>query len=267
MAMVINTNIASENTQRLLDDVSRNQMRSMERLTTGMRINSARDDSSGLSAVTNMSSQLQGLAIATNNANDGINTLQTGDHALSDSTELLQRMRELGLQSMNSTYTSAQRGDMDVEFQQLNSELSRLASVTKFNNTNLLTGASVTLQAGWGVGAENKLVMSGFALTSVQADVKTMVNASAAVISISGRMQSIQTQRAKWGALVNRVEMAIDRMGALETTVKSSRSRWLDTDYAKEAANLAKTQVLQQAGTAMLAQSNQSSQNVLSLLR
>jgi flagellin len=267
MAMVVNSNIASENTQRLLEEVSRNQMRSMERLTTGLRVNSARDDASGFSVVNNMTRQIQGIGVATTGANDGINMLQTADQSLSDSTELLQRMRELGLQSMTSTYTSAQRGDMDAEFQQLNAELSRLASNTKFNNQQLLKGATFSLQAGWETEATNKIQMSGFLLASVQADVKTMANASQAVVAISGRMQSIQTHRAKWGAVVTRVENAISGMNRLEGVIKESRSRWLDTDYAKESANLAKTQVFQQAGMAMMAQSNQSTQNVLSLLR
>jgi flagellin len=267
MAIVVNTNMANETTQRLLDEVSRSQMRSMERLTTGLRVNSAKDDASSFSVVNQMNSQLRGLAIATNNANDGINMLQTGDTALSDSTELLQRMRELGVQSMSGSYTSTQRSDMDTEFQQLNSELSRIASATKFNNHQLLKGSDFAVQVNWGTDAESKLTMSGFALQFVAVDVKTMANASAAVVAISGRMQSIQTQRTKWGAMVNRVENAIASMDRLGLAVSSSRSRFQDTDYAKESANLARTQVSQQAGMAMMAQSNQSAQNVLSLLR
>lgn len=267
MAMVVNTNMASESTQRLLDEVSRSQMRSMERLTTGLRVNSARDDASSFSIVSHMNSQLKGLEVATNGANDGINMLQTADSALSDSTDLLQRMRELGVQSMSGSYTSAQRGYMDVEFQLLNSELSRIASNSKFNNQQLLKGASFALQAGFGVALTNKVDMSGFLLTSVAVDVKTMANASQAVVAISGRMQSIQTQRAKWGAVVTRVENAISGMDRFGAMVQSSRSRVLDADYAKESANLARTQVSQQAGVAMMAQANQSTQNVLSLLR
>lgn len=267
MAIVVNSNIASESTQRLLEDVSRSQMRSTERLTTGLRVNSARDDASGLSIISNMTRQIQGLDVATNGANDGINMLQTADRSLSDSSDLLQRMRELGVQSMSSTYSSAQRGDMDAEFQQLNAELSRIASATKFNNLTLLQGSSFELQAGWDVDATSKINMSAFQLTAVQANIQTMGNASIAVISVSSRLQSIQTQRAKWGAMVTRVEMAITGMDRLSAGTKSSRSHWLDTDYAHESANLVRTQMSQQAGMAMMAQSNQSTQNVLSLLR
>lgn len=267
MAMVINTNIGAENANRLLDKTARSQATSMERLTSGMRINSAKDDSSGLSAVTNMTSQSRGLTMGVNNANDAINMIQTGDGALEDTTELLQRMRELGLQAMNATYTSAQRQDMNEEFTHLNNEITRIASITKFNNINVLKGSTFSFQVGWEVGENNKIHMSGFSLTSINATLSDQGAASDAVASISGRLQSIQTRRAKWGAVVNRLENAVSNMNNINENVKTSRSRMLDTDYAKESANLARTQVLQQAGQAMLSQANQSSQNVMSLLR
>lgn len=274
MAMAINTNIGAENAVRLMDKTSRSQAVSMERLTSGTRINSAKDDSSGLSVATNMTVQSRGLSIATNNANDSINLIQTADGGLDDASELLQRMREIGLQSMNSTYTSLQRTDMQAEFQQLNSEITRMASNTKFNNMAVLkgtgedgVGAGFSFQIGWETGSQNRMIMSGFSLQSIAMGVSNMANASAAVISISARLQSIQTQRAKWGAVVNRLENAISNMGNMKEKTDSARSRVLDTDYAKESANLARTQVLQQAGQAMLSQANQSSQNVMSLLR
>jgi len=274
MAMMINTNIGSENAVRLMDKTARSQATTMERLTSGTRINSAKDDSSGLSVATNMTVQTKGLSMATNNANDAINMIQTADGAMSDTTDLLQRMREIGLQSMNSTYTSNQRNDMDAEFQQLNSEISRMASNTKFNNMQLIkgtgeagAGTGFSFQIGWETNTQNRMIMSGFAMQSLAVDVKTMGGASAAVNAISGRLQSIQTQRAKWGAVVNRLETAISNMSNMGTKTAASRSRMLDTDYAKESANLARTQVLQQAGQAMLSQANQSSQNVMSLLR
>jgi flagellin len=274
MAMVINTNVGSENAIRLLDKTARSQATTMERLTSGSRINSSKDDSSGLSVVTNMNVQTKGLQIGMNNANDAINMIQTADGGLSDATDLLQRMREISLQSMNSTYTSLQRGDMDAEFQQLNSEISRMASNTKFNNMALLRGTGENLagggfsfQIGWETGSQNRMIMSGFSLNSIKMDVKTMATASQAVISISVRLQSIQTQRAKWGAVVNRLDSAISNMNNMQTKTDAAKSRTLDTDYAKESANLARTQVLQQAGQAMLSQANQSSQNVMSLLR
>jgi flagellin len=274
MAMTINTNIGAENAVRLMDKTSRSQATSMERLTSGQRINSAKDDSSGLSVATNMNVQSRGLGIAMNNANDSVNMIQTADGALNDTTELLQRMREIGLQAMNSTYTSNQRIDMNAEFQQLNSEISRMASNTKFNNMQLLKGTGeagggtgFSFQIGWETGVQNRMIMSGFKLASIQGSVKSMGGASMAVQAISVRLQSIQTQRAKWGAVVNRLDNAVSNMNNMQTRTDAAKSRVLDTDYAKESANLARTQVLQQAGQAMLSQANQSSQNVMSLLR
>lgn len=274
MSMVINTNIGAENAVRLMDKTSRAQATTMERLTSGQRINSSKDDSSGLSVATNMTVQSRGLVMAANNANDGINLIQTGDGALDDATSLFQRMRELGLQAMNSTYTSTQRQDMNEEFQQLNGEIARIASITKFNNLPMLNTASglaignkFEFQVGWEVGAQNKIAISAFSLTGVTGTLSTMAQASAAVVSISTLLQSIQTTRAKWGAVVNRLENAILNLHNMDEQVKKSRSRILDTDYAKESAELARVQVLQQAGQAMLSQANQASQSVMSLLK
>lgn len=270
MGMVINTNIGSENAVRLLDKTSRAQATVMERLTSGLRINSAKDDSSGLSVVTNMTVQSRGLVMAANNANDGINLIQTGDGALSDATDLFQRMRELGLQAMNSTYTSSQRADMNAEFQQLNGEIGRIASITKFNNMPMLNttySLSFGFQVGWETGSQNRIAIDTFSLNGVTGSIGTMADASATVVSISVFLQSIQTTRAKWGAVVNRLENAILNLHNMDEQVKKSRSRMLDTDYAKESAELARTQVLQQAGQAMLSQANQASQNVMSLLK
>jgi flagellin len=183
-------------------------------------------------------------------------------------------MREIGLQSMNSTYTSLQRVDMQAEFHQLNSEITRMASNTKFNNMQLLQGTGEALggtgfsfQIGWETASQNRLIMSGFKLTSIGTNVLNMQAASQAVLSISGRLQSIQTQRAKWGAVVNRLENAISNMNNMKERTDTAKSRMNDTDYAKESANLARTQVLQQAGQAMLSQANQASQSVMSLLK
>lgn len=268
MSMVINTNVSSENAIRLLDKASRSQTTSMERLTSGLRINHSKDDAAGQSVVTNMTSQSRGLVMSVQNANDGVNMIQSADGALGDSVELLQRMRELGIQSMNETYTDTQRTDMNEEFQQLNKELTRIGQTTKFNGQQLLSTAdSYQFQVGWENGTTNKVKFSTFALASIGFSIKTIGTASAAVSGISAKLQSIQTQRAKWGALQNRLESGISNLNNVNENVQASRSRIQDTDYAKESANLARTQVLQQAGMSMLAQANQSSQNVLSLLR
>jgi len=268
MAMVINTNIGSENAIRLLDKTSRSQATSMERLTSGQKINHSKDDASGQSVVVNMTSQSRGLTQAVSNANDGMNMIQTADGALGDGVELLQRMREIGIQAMNETYTDPQRADMNEEFQSLNAELTRIGQTTKFNNQQVLsTAKSYQFQIGWENGTANQVHFSTFALASIAGSVTALGVASAAVSTISAKLQSIQTQRAKWGALQNRLENSVSNLNNVNENVKSSRSRLNDTDYAKESANLARTQVLQQAGMSMLSQANQGSQNILSLLR
>jgi len=268
MSMMLNTNIGAENAIRLLDKISRSQATSMERLTSGVRINHSKDDAAGQSVVINMTSQLRGLSMAVNNANDGMNMIQTADGALGDGVELLQRMRELGIQAMNETYTDAQRADMNEEFQSLNKELTRIGQTTKFNNQQVLsTAKSYQFQVGWETGTANQVHFSTFALASITGSVTALGVASAAVSTISAKLQSIQTQRAKWGALQVRLEFSVSSMMNMSENFSASRSRLFDADYAKEAANLARTQVLQQAGMSMLSQSNQMSQNILSLLR
>lgn len=262
----LNTDIASQNVMRILDKITRNQAKVMEQLTSGYAINHASDNAAGLSVVTNMTSQIRGYDIAVNNANDSINMVQTADGALDDTTSLLQRMRELSLQSMNATYTSTQRIDMNTEFQQLNSEISRIAGVTKFNNQKVF-GASYQFQIGWETGAQNKLTMSGFSLASVAGDILTMGTASTMIGTISGRLQSIQTQRAKWGALVNRLDTAVSNMNNMKVRTSESRSRLWDVDYAKASAELAKNQILQQAAMAMMSVANQNKQGIIALLR
>jgi flagellin len=155
---------------------------------------------------------------------------------------------------------------MNTEFKQLNSEISRIAQVTKFNNQKLF-GASYQFQVGWETGATNRISMSGFSLASVAGDILTMGNASTMIGTLSGRLQSIQTQRAKWGAVVNRMEAAISNMNNMKVRTMDSRSRVWDTDYAKESAELAKDQIRQQAAMAMLSVANQNKQGLLALLR
>lgn len=268
MAMVINTNVGSLNATRLLDQSSRSQATSMERLTSGVRINNSKDDAAGQSVVTNMTSQIRGLDMAVRNANDGMSMIQTADGALDEQVGMLQRMRELAVQSMNGTYTSTQRTAMNEEVKQLNSELARISSTTKFNGTSLLNATSVVnFQVGWERGTTNKIAFSKANFASITAGVATAASASTTVANISARLGSIEAQRAKWGAVQNRLEYTNSNLQNVAENISASRSRIQDTDYAKEAANLARSQVLQQAGMSMLSQSNANGQNVLSLLR
>ncbi|MCI4411132.1 MAG: flagellin FliC [Thiotrichales bacterium] len=277
MSMVINTNTSSNNAIRLLDKSSRSQETSMQRLTSGLRINSGKDDAAGLSVATGMTTQINGLTMATRNANDGMSMLQTMNGAMEEVTNMIQRMRDLAVQSMNGTYTAAQRADMNAEFSQLTQEITRVGSTTKFNGTAVLQSLdSTSFQVGWENGTTNKIgsgqmdlavSVSDIALSLGALSVGSAGDASAALSDISDLLSVIKTGRAKWGALMNRLDYTINNLQTTSSNTSASRSRIQDADYAQESANLARTQVLQQAGMAMLTQSNQSSQNVLSLLR
>lgn len=318
MSMIINTNLASENAIRLLQKNTTSQSTSMERLTSGMAINHAKDNAAGLAIVTKMDSQVRGTDQSIRNANDGMAMIQTMDGASAEIVDMLQRQRELAVQSLNGTYTKENRAQMDTEFQQLTKEIDRVATTTKFNGVNamanlstngsvLMTKQSATnLQIGWEVagktGSRNKLAASRFNFNTTASGaanslgtagnifgvytfrgaagsvvrtsgkfngqtISTQATASIAVMKIDSALSNIGTVRAKWGAFQNRLEYTVSNLNSLNQNIKSARSQIQDTDYARESANLARTQVLQQAGMSMLSQSNQSSQNVLSLLR
>ncbi|WP_178861198.1 flagellin N-terminal helical domain-containing protein [Thiomicrorhabdus cannonii] len=274
MAMVINTNMGSINAVRILDQTSSEQKTAMERLTSGLRINKAADDAAGLAVTTGMTTQIRGTDMAMRNANDGISMLQTLDGASEEIVSMLQRMRELGVQSLNGTYSNENRTQMHAEFTQLRTEIDRIANTTKFNETSLMDGtnASVVIHAGWEKGVNNKITISTFdfnsAALSVAGDtISTVAGASAALTAIDADLSNINTIRAKWGALQNRLESTVSNLNNVNENMSASRSRIMDADFAKESANLARTQVLQQAGMSMLSQANQMSQNVMQLLQ
>ncbi|WP_028486245.1 flagellin N-terminal helical domain-containing protein [Thiomicrorhabdus chilensis] len=288
MAMVINTNMGSLNAVRLLEGSSKEQQTSMERLTSGLRINKAADDAAGLAVVTQMSTQIRGTDMAIRNANDGIAKVQTLDGASEEVTSMMQRMRELGVQALNGTYSQANRSQMDEEFTQLKAEIERIAQTTKFNGVNMMNGAAsdasnaALFHVGWETGANNKISMSvlnfsagafsdgaGFVVSdlTLTSTATGTTAASATVVALDGMLSRINTQRASWGALQNRLESTVSNLTNVNENIQSSRSRIQDADFAKESANLARTQVLQQAGMSMLSQSNQQSQNVLQLLQ
>lgn len=311
MAMVINTNIGSENAIRLLDKSGRSQSTSMERLTSGQRINGANDDAAGLAIVTGMTAQIRGTDMAIRNANDGMGLLQTMDGASEEVVNMLQRMRELSIQSLNGTYNAENRVQMNTEVQQLRKEIDRVAGTTKFNEIPLMATlsakggflsaapTSLKLQVGWEVAnagsGRDKITISianfwtgvsgntgvfGTATITAANGSKAVVNssfdkisittpsaASKAVMKIDSALSRISTERAKWGALQNRLEYTVSNLQNVNENMQAARSRIQDTDYARESANLARTQVLQQAGMSMLTQANQMSQNVMSLLK
>ena len=275
MSLIINTNMGSENAVRLLDESSRAQKSSMERLTSGLRINHTADDAAGKAVVTRMDSQISGTDMAIRNAQDGINVVQTVDGASEEIVNMIQRMRELGIQSANDTYTSAQRNQMNEEVSQLKTEINRVASTTKFNGTKLMNGSNATLsmQVGWETGAVNQIKVDMISMQtsalgiSAGNNITTQSKALLLVDQADKAISKINSTRAKWGAVQNRFEHTITNLQNVNENIKASRSQIEDADFAKEAANLAKAQILQQAGMSMLSQSNQQAQNVMQLLR
>jgi flagellin len=276
--MVINTNMGALNAVRLMDQTSRDMATSMERLTTGQRINSSADDAAGLAIVTNMDTQIRGTEMAIRHANDGISVMQTLDGATEEVVSMMQRMRELAVQSMNGTYTDANRSQMDAEFGQLQNEIDRIAVTTKFNEQSLMDGTGgtsgvITIQVGWEGGTNNQITVStkNFKVaslnTNASATVATISAASAALANIDKDLSAMNLQRSKMGAIQNRLEHTVSNLQNMNENMSAAKSRILDTDFAAESAALAKSQVLQQAGMSMLAKANQSVQQVTQLLQ
>ena len=273
MAMVINTNVGSLNATRQLDISSRDLAVSMERLTSGLRINSAADDAAGLAVTTSMTTQIMGTDMAIRNANDGISLAQTIDGASEEMTNMMQRQRELTIQSLNGTYTAENRAAMDAEFSALSDEIARIASTTKFNGVPVMnTTAQIEIHAGWeDTNADSITVtaIGGSAIATAVAaeDITTSATAAAALLVLDLQISTLSSARSGVGAVQNRLEYTVANLQNVSENISASRSTILDADFAKESANLARTQVLQQAGMSMLSQANQASQNVMQLLQ
>lgn len=281
---VINTNVKSLVAQNAATVNNRSLSKAMEQLSTGKRINSAADDAAGLAISNKMTSTIRGLDQAVRNANDGISLLQTAEGATQEITNMLQRMRELAVQAGNDTNTATDRSAMNTEVTALKNEITRIADNTSWNGMKLFTGATagsaggigttgnVTLQVGSGSAASNqisvqfddiddtKLGINGISLT-------TRSGATGALTTLDTAITTIDTDRARFGATINRLTYAVDNLTNISQNTQDSRSRILDTDYAQTTTELARTQIIQQAATAMLAQANQAPQSVLSLLR
>ena len=280
---VINTNVNSMVAQNAVNINARNLSRAMEQLSTGKRINGAKDDAAGLSIAQVMTSQIRGLNQAVRNANDGISMLQTADGAMIEQTNMLQRMRELAVQSATDTVTTSQKGYLDVEYQKLLGEIDRIGGMTQWNDTKILDGTTAPASGTAGtyvfhVGAQDNQTISvtfkGAVSTGtgIFADVAgTAINSdvlsNTAIQKIDLAFKELNTARAEIGASINRLTYAADNLSNVSTNTAGSRSRIQDTDYAVAAAELARTQIIQQAGTAMLAQANQAPQSVLALLK
>lgn len=265
MASVINTNIASLNTQRNLSTSQSSLNTSIQRLSSGLRINSAKDDAAGLSIATRMDSQIRGMSVAVRNANDAISFSQTAEGGLSKVTDSLQRMRELAVQSANGTNTGADRTNLNAEFTQLQAEVTRLGTATKFNGTAVFTTAARVFQVG--ADTTDTISVNGVAAASITGAITSASGATAAITAIDAALTTVNTNRATLGAIQNRFEAVIGNLQVATENQSASKSRIMDADFAKETANLTRGQILQQAGTAMLAQANSLPNNVLSLLR
>ena len=289
---VVNTNVNAAIAQNALVRNERSMNTAMERLSTGQRINSASDDAAGLAIASRMTSQIRGLDVAVRNANDGISMISTADGALVEVTNMLQRMRELALQASNGTTTSADRDYLNSEYANLLTEIERIAQNTQWNGSDILDGTAngtsgtVAFQVGANGGqtvsvnfgnATNAAVATTSGLLQDVASAAPTITAgttasaltkgTSAVTAIDTAITNVSTQRATFGAAMNQLTYAVDNLSNVKVNSEAARSRILDTDYAKETSELARTQIIQQAGTAMLAQANQLPQTVLSLLQ
>ena len=267
MAMTINTNVMSLNAQRNLITSQGSLATSMQRLSSGLRINSAKDDAAGLAIADRMNTQIRGITVAIRNANDGISLAQTAEGALSTITDALQRMRELAVQSLNGSNSSGDRGNLNTEFTQLQAEITRIADQTKFNGSAIVgTGATTnTFQVGANSGDTLQITTSQ--VTTIGGDILSVSTANTALADIDAKLDAINTDRATYGAAMSRFEMAIQNLQVSSENQSAARGRIIDADFAAETANMSRAQILQQAGTAMVAQANQLPQQVLQLLK
>ena len=279
MPVIVNTNVNSLFAQRKLGKSQAGVTKSLERLTTGMRINSAADDAAGLAISTKFESKIRGMEQAQRNANDGISLLQTAEGAMNQMSDILIRMRELSVQSANGTISDTERGFLNTELSALTSELARISDNTEFNGKKLLNGsasAGITFQVGINNNAADKITVS---ITDIGVDklgsggnfisgasVSTTAKAQTALTTIDAALNKLSTVRSSIGASQNRLNVTIDNLGSSIENLSASNSRIRDVDVARESANLTKNQILVQAGVSVLSQANSSPQVALSLL-
>ena len=281
---VINTNIMSLNAQRNLSATQSALATSVQRLSTGLRVNSAKDDAAGLAIAERMNTQVRGMNVAVRNANDAISLAQTAEGALSKINDMGQRMRELAVQSANATNNATDRESLDAEFQALSAEIKRNLEGTSFNGTKLFAAlATMTFQVGANNAATDQIAVVTTNLTTetsmtgilgggggggaAAADIKDVGKSREALDKLDKMLATVNAKRAEFGATQNRFEAVIQTLQVSAENQTAARSRIMDADFASETAALTRAQVLQQAGTAMLSQANSLPNNVLSLLR
>jgi|SRR3712207_5295233 flagellin len=262
MGLSVNTNVAAMNAYRNLSVTDGQMNKSLEKLSSGFRINRAADDAAGLAISEGLRSQIGGLKVAARNAQDGISVVQTAEGALTEVTSMLQRMNDLTVQYNNGTQSTDSKNALSGEYEQLKTEIGRIQDNTKFNGVALFSGGSATsFQVGYAsadkidVDLSGKIVVSGMSISGSSSD------------AVQTKITETSTLRSKLGALQNRFEHTINNLNTSVENLSAAESRIRDTDMAQEMTNFSRTQILSQAGTAMLAQANQSSQGILSLLR
>jgi len=272
MGIRINTNVASINTQRHLANSTMSFGKSMEKLSSGLRINRAGDDAAGLAISENLKSDIRALNQASRNAADGISLVQTGEGALDEVSSILQRMKELAEQSMNGTLTDTDRGYLDSEYTALSSEIDRIAAGTEFNGVSLLSGGlDVDIQVGIGTTANDQV---GVALSTnmnaagigISSDIGDASAAGTAMDEIDDAITSVVTARGTFGAIQNRLETSIRNINMTSENLSAANSRIRDVDVAQETSTMTSYQILQQAGVSMLAQANMTTGLAMSLL-
>jgi len=268
---VINTNVKSLVAQNAMNVNSRDQDSAMQQLSTGLRINSSKDDAAGLAIASRMTSQIRGLDQAVRNANDGISMLQTADSALSTVSSMLQRQHELAVQHKNGSYATADQSSLETEFTQLSEEIGRIQTGTQFAGNAIFTAASspttIVFQVGDNTGtaaeANNQITVTLEAPVDVSSTTLDIEDST----TVDTQLDAVNVLRSDIGAKVNRLTFAAENAASVSMNMSASRSRIQDTDYAKASSELARTQIIAQASTAMLAQANQSTQGVLALLK
>jgi flagellin len=268
---VINSNVSALYSQNALKTNTRSMNTAMEQLSTGTRINSAKDDAAGLAIGQNMTTVIRGLNMAVRNLNDAVNMIQTADGAMIEQTNMLQRMRELAVQASNGTNSSSQVGYLNTEFQALVTQIGSISSQTTWNGMNLLNATSTfSFQSGATSGQTISVVVNSMGTGSLgvsSASISSTAFAAAAIATLDTAMNSINSQRATLGASINQMAYAADNLTNVSANTTASRSTIMDTDYALATTQLAKNQIIQQAATAMLAQANQQPSAVMALLK
>ena len=274
MAMSINTNVLSLTTQRNLGSNQSSLSTSMQRLSSGLRVNTSKDDAAGLAIASRMETQVRGMNVAARNASDAISLVQTAEGAIGKVSDMLQRMRELAVQAANATNNTGDRGNLDSEFQQLSAEVTRTIANTRFNGSAILAGDAGTSSYQVGANSTDQVAVvttqlnNATQITNVTGGgITTVGAASTAMANIDDALTLVNTQRAMYGAVQNRFEAMIQVLQVNSENTSAAKGRIMDADFAVETSNLSRSQILQQAASAMVAQANAMPQQVLQLLR